>query len=157
MKVEIMDGVKTVMEEAADFAGGFEAYSYLWLDDRQSYLSQFLTYGRQLTMEEYDLVTSNDALQPKPCPPKMEQFREQVLIRFFSPEQLHFELSCHFLQIDNYESLFYEIEELESFQIFNGWFQVDLRPFKQALLNNVRIWGNMFKQHLIENVTVRQV
>ncbi|KAL0281201.1 UNVERIFIED_CONTAM: hypothetical protein PYX00_002260 [Menopon gallinae] len=133
MKVEIMEGVKAVMEEAIDFAGGFEAYSYLWLDDRQSYLSQFLTYGRQLTMEEYDLVTANDPLQPKPCPPKMEQFREQI---------------------DNYESLFYEIEELESFQIFNGWFQVDLRPFKQALLNNVRIWGNMFKQHLIENVTV---
>lgn len=31
--------------------------------------------------------------------------------------------------------------------------QVDIRPFRQALLNLVRKWGNMYKEHLVENVT----
>ncbi|PSN46659.1 Dynein beta chain [Blattella germanica] len=40
---------------------------------------------------------------------------------------------------------------MEPVQIFNAWFQVDLRPFRQALLNTVRKWGNMFKQHLVDH------
>lgn len=78
MKEEIIEGVKTVLEEASDFASSFEAYSYLWLDDRQTYMSQFLSYGRQLTPEEMDLVTAGDAMQPEMSPPKMDLFREQV-------------------------------------------------------------------------------
>ncbi|KAI8438867.1 hypothetical protein MSG28_011209 [Choristoneura fumiferana] len=30
---------------------------------------------------------------------------------------------------------------------------VDVRPFRQALLNTVRKWGNMYKEHLVNNVT----
>lgn len=78
MKIEIMEGVRTVLEEATDFASSFEAYSYLWLDDRQSFMSQFLQYGRQLTVEEMDLVANNDSMQPDLSPPKMDLFREQV-------------------------------------------------------------------------------
>jgi dynein heavy chain len=40
-------------------------------------------------------------------------------------------------------------------QIFSAWFQVDLRPFRQALLNTVCKWSNMFKQHLVDHVTSR--
>lgn len=78
MKEEIMEGVRTVLEEASDFASSFEAYSYLWLDDRQTYMSQFLSYGRQLTGEEMDLVAAGDSMQPELSTPKMDLFREQV-------------------------------------------------------------------------------
>lgn len=60
-----------------------------------------------------------------------------------------------FIQIDNFENLYAEVEDLDSLQIFSAWFQVDISPFKQALLNTVRKWGHMFKQHLIEHVTNR--
>jgi dynein heavy chain len=46
---------------------------------------------------------------------------------------------------------------MESVHIFSAWFQVGLRPFRQALLNNVSKWGNMFKQHLVDHVTTRWV
>lgn len=78
MRSEITNGVKTIIEEAMEFARGFETYSYLWLDDSQSYLAQFLAYGRQLTIEEMDLVAANDPNQPKLCIPRIEEFREQV-------------------------------------------------------------------------------
>ncbi|XP_068084396.1 dynein beta chain, ciliary [Anabrus simplex] len=132
MKREILGGVKKVISDAVEFSEEFETYSYLWLDDRESYMQQFLEYGRQLTPDEMEMISLEDGYAPPPNPPQMEHFKEQI---------------------DNFESLYTEIEELPPVQIFCGWFQVDVRPFQQALLNTVRKWGNMFKQHLVDHVT----
>ena len=37
--------------------------------------------------------------------------------------------------------------------VFNIWFMVDAQPFKQALLNIIKRWSFMFKEHLISHVT----
>lgn len=84
MQQEIRDTVAAVLEEAREFAVSFEAYSYLWLDDRESYMAQFLAYGRQLTGEEMDLVAANDSMQPPITAPKMDQFREQVKQKLYT-------------------------------------------------------------------------
>lgn len=65
----------------------------------------FLTYGRILTPDEVDKLVSEekDGTAPTPCPPKMEAFREQI---------------------DHFENLFMEIEDMEPYKIFNNWFQV---------------------------------
>lgn len=39
------------------------------------------------------------------------------------------------------------------FKVTVSFKQVDIRPFRQALLNNVRKWGNMYKEHLVNKVT----
>jgi dynein heavy chain len=44
---------------------------------------------------------------------------------------------------------------MEDEKIFDAWFKVDVRPFKQALLNTVCKWGNLFKQHLVDHVINR--
>ncbi|XP_061390860.1 dynein beta chain, ciliary isoform X1 [Musca vetustissima] len=132
MRREILNGVDLVMEEAAMFCRQFERYSYLWLDDRHECMEYFLEYGRILDADEIELVMLNDAAAPKPSPPTIEAFREQI---------------------DNYESLYNEIEDIAPFQVFSSWFQVDVRPFRQALLNTVCKWGNMFKTHLVTTVT----
>jgi dynein heavy chain len=64
--------------QAKEYSHGFETYSYLWLDDRDTYMQQFLSYGRQLTADELELVALDDDMAPKPSPPNMELFREQV-------------------------------------------------------------------------------
>lgn len=134
MRVEIMDGVNRVVQEAADFCRGFERYSYLWLDDREYSMELFLTYGRMLDADEIEVVASkeNAGNGPPEQAPTIEAFRDQI---------------------DIYESLYTEIENIGPFQVFNAWFQVDVRPFRQAVLNIVRKWGNMFKSHLVERVT----
>ncbi|XP_059610636.1 dynein beta chain, ciliary isoform X2 [Phlebotomus argentipes] len=132
MKEEILDGVEKVVQEAAEFCRGFERYSYLWLDDRVQCMELFLEYGRILDIDEIDLIVVKDPAAPQPSQPTIEAFREQI---------------------DNYESLSQEIEDIEPFQVFNSWFQVDVRPFRQALINTVRKWGNMFKEHLVNRVT----
>lgn len=66
--------------QANEFSHSFETYSYLWLDDRECCMQQFLTYGRQLTADEIELVALDDDMAPKPNPPNMELFREQVCV-----------------------------------------------------------------------------
>ncbi|XP_066247509.1 dynein beta chain, ciliary [Euwallacea similis] len=132
IKADILVNVDKVLEEAFEFSNGFQVYSYLWLDDRDEYLGQILNYGRPLTNDELDLVLMKDPQSPKLAPPKMETFREQI---------------------DNFETLFAEVERIQEKEIFNEWFQLEIKPFKQALLNTIRKWGDMFKQHLVKTVT----
>lgn len=95
-------------------------------------MQQFLEYSRQLTMEEMEMVAVQDPKGPTRSPPKMEQFREQI---------------------DLYEGLYLEIEEMEPSKVFCGWFRVNLRPFRQSVLNMVCKWSSMFKRHLVDRVT----
>ena len=110
----------------------FLGYAYLWLEDRETVMHQFLEYSRQLTFEEMEMVVASDPKAPEKSPPKMEHFKEQI---------------------DLYEGIYSEIERMEPAKVFCGWFKVDLRPFKQSLLNTVCKWSSMFKKHLVERVT----
>lgn len=132
MKCEILLSVDKALEEAQQFCRDFERYSYLWLEDREYCMELFLNYGRILDADEIDMISNKDPAAPKPTPPTIEAFREMI---------------------DGYESLHGEIEAIQPFQVFNAFFQVDVRPFRQALINIVRKWGNMFKDHLVNNVT----
>ncbi|XP_046594204.1 dynein beta chain, ciliary [Neodiprion lecontei] len=132
MKSEILASVAKAVEDATEFCGIFEGYAYLWLEDRESVMQQFLEYSRQLTMDEMEMIAAGDPKAPERSPPRMEQFREQI---------------------DLYEGLYLEIEEMNPSKVFCGWFRVDIRPFRQSLLNTVCKWSSMFKKHLVERVT----
>ncbi|XP_065217396.1 dynein beta chain, ciliary [Planococcus citri] len=132
VKDEIMHFLDVSIKQAKEFSLKFESYAYLWLDDREMYMQQFLTYGRQLTGEEFELILLEDASAPQPVAPEIDQFREQI---------------------DNFENLYQEVQLLENVKVFNNWFQVDVQPFKQSLLNIICKWSQMFKQHLVEHVT----
>ncbi|XP_014206492.1 dynein beta chain, ciliary [Copidosoma floridanum] len=132
MKSEILSSLSKAIEEATDFCGIFEDYAYLWLEDRDVIMRQFLDYSQQLSAEEVEMIAALDPKAPKKCPPKMEQFREQI---------------------DIYENLYTEVEEMSALKIFCNWFSVDLRPFRQSLLNTICKWSSMFKKHLVERVT----
>uniref|UniRef100_A0A670I2K3 Dynein axonemal heavy chain 17 n=1 Tax=Podarcis muralis TaxID=64176 RepID=A0A670I2K3_PODMU len=107
----------------------FEKYSYLWMDDPHEFMQRFLTFGHALTTEE--LESHAEEYLPHVAP-TLDQFQ---------------------LQIDTYEKLYEEVSKFENTRVFNGWLQSDCRPFKQALLNTIKRWSLMFKQHLINHVT----
>ncbi|XP_039284796.1 dynein beta chain, ciliary [Nilaparvata lugens] len=134
MKNETIMRVNLAINEAIKYCSAFEQYSYLWLDDRDLFLKQFLTYGHPLTPEECDMEGKlDDEGLPllKECPPKLEAFKTQI---------------------DIYEQLYTEVDKIEMQKVFFYWFVIDIRPFKQALLNTVCKWSMMFKQHLINHV-----
>ncbi|TGZ69565.1 hypothetical protein CRM22_003672 [Opisthorchis felineus] len=145
MKQTILTRVHDATQKALAYQSGFDRYSYLWIDDRNECMQQFLTYGRILTLDELDALEairstttiSTEEGQPTPHgivpkPPTLEQFKEQI---------------------DNFERVYNEIEQLSCTTRFDSWFRVDARKFKQTLCNLIKRWSLMFKQHLIDHVT----
>lgn len=81
-----------------------------------------------------------------------------ILYNCFYVTSLHYYIHvvcflCY--QIDTYEKIYEEDEFIDPTQIFEGWFRINAKPFKQALLNTIKRWSYMFKQHLIDHVNNR--
>uniref|UniRef100_UPI00398F1A35 dynein axonemal heavy chain 11 n=1 Tax=Pristiophorus japonicus TaxID=55135 RepID=UPI00398F1A35 len=134
MRQEIMDRVKRVADKAKKYQTSFDRYSYLWMNNKEEFMSQFLLYGHSLTSEELEVQA--DYGLPK-CPPQLEQYREQINI---------------------YETLYVQVSAFEDVHTF-GWFEVCIKPFKSSLLNAIKRWSWMFKEHLLNHVidTVNQL
>jgi dynein heavy chain len=107
------------------FRYSFNKYAYLWVDDRQEFMRQFLLYGHVLTAEEIEAGVAE-------CPPTLAQFDNQV---------------------NTYEAIYEDVSKLSDLFIIDKWFRVDSKPFKTALLNTVKKWSYMFKQHLMDDIT----
>ncbi|XP_071813348.1 dynein beta chain, ciliary-like isoform X2 [Apostichopus japonicus] len=129
MRQELMDRVQTIMNKAQEYRNSFDNYAYLWVDDRKEFMRQFLLYNHVLTTEEIEAHAEDGVPE---SPPTLDQFKEQV---------------------DTYEKIYSEVDEIDAVQRFDSWFRVDGKPFKQALLNIIKKWSFMFKQHLIDHVT----
>ncbi|CAI2736889.1 unnamed protein product, partial [Dicrocoelium dendriticum] len=145
LQQKLFDRIHQAIKEAVAYQAGFDVYSYLWMEDRNECMQQFLTYGQLLSPEDLDLLASA-ATHPKgsgesgedptltgltPKPPTLEQFKEQI---------------------DHYEKIYSEVDELATTVKFGAWLRVDSRKFKRALLNVIKRWSMMFKQHLIDHV-----
>uniref|UniRef100_A0A8C3FY90 Dynein axonemal heavy chain 17 n=1 Tax=Chrysemys picta bellii TaxID=8478 RepID=A0A8C3FY90_CHRPI len=129
IREEVVSLVVSAMKQAEEYEDSFEKYSYLWMDDHHEFMQRFLTFGHVFTPEE--LESHAEDYLPR-IPPTLEQFQQQI---------------------DSYEKLYEEVSKFENTKVFNGWLQSDCRPFKQALLNIIKRWSLMFKQHLIDHVT----
>ncbi|XP_034645210.1 dynein heavy chain 17, axonemal-like [Trachemys scripta elegans] len=129
IREEVVSLVVSAMKQAEEYEDSFEKYSYLWMDDHHEFMQRFLMFGHVFTPEE--LESHAEDYLPR-IPPTLEQFQQQI---------------------DSYEKLYEEVSKFENTKVFNGWLQSDCRPFKQALLNIIKRWSLMFKQHLIDHVT----
>ncbi|XP_075760265.1 dynein axonemal heavy chain 17 isoform X2 [Pelodiscus sinensis] len=129
MREEVISLAVSAMKQAEEYEDSFEKFSYLWMDDPREFMQRFLTFGRAFTQEE--LESHAEEYLPH-TPPTLEQFQQQI---------------------DSYEKLYEEVSRFENTRVFSGWLQSDCRPFKQALLNTIKRWSLMFKQHLIDHVT----
>uniref|UniRef100_A0A672SZQ6 Dynein axonemal heavy chain 17 n=1 Tax=Sinocyclocheilus grahami TaxID=75366 RepID=A0A672SZQ6_SINGR len=125
----LMERVRKVMGQCCEYRNSLEHYAYLYVDDRKEFMRQFLLYGHVLTSEEIEAHAEHGVPE---TPPTLECFRKQV---------------------DSYELLYEEVQRLEPVHVFESWMRVDARAFKSALLNVIRKWSFMFKQHLIDHVT----
>jgi len=75
MRSDLMDRVTAVMNRAAEYKASFDPFSYLWTDDRNEFMRQFLVYNHQITIEEIE-AHAEDGLPE--TPPSLKQFRETV-------------------------------------------------------------------------------
>ncbi|XP_032945882.1 dynein axonemal heavy chain 9 [Rhinolophus ferrumequinum] len=129
MRVTLMERVQSVSALCCSYGNTFRQYSYLYVEDRKEILGQFLLYGRVLTPEEIEAHVEEDIPEN---PPLLHQFKAQI---------------------DSYEKLYEDVYRLEPIKVFDSWMKMDVRPFKASLLNIIKKWSLMFKQHLVDYVT----
>ncbi|XP_037547527.1 dynein heavy chain 9, axonemal [Nematolebias whitei] len=129
MRHLLMERVKSVMTTCCEFRNSLERYSYLYMDDRKEFLRRFLVYGHVLTNPDMEAIADSEVQE---SPPTLDDFREQM---------------------DSYERLYEEVQDLQVVHVFHGWMRVDGSRMKSALLNIIKKWSFMFKQHLTDLVT----
>ena len=130
MKDTFIARIQDVLNKANKLKTAQNTYSYIWTDSRTEYMHYFLTYSRQLTAEEVEMIEEDDKAVKKQYP-SLIQFQEQI---------------------DFFENLHDDLKMIENFKTFQGWFKVDLRPFRTSLLNNIKRWSYAFKKHLMDHV-----
>lgn len=89
MREEILSRVNNVITQAAKYRDSYSTYSYLWVDDRQVFLGQFLLYGHLLTPEEIEQAGEEGVPEE---PPTLSKYKRQV---------------------DSYEAVYLEVEKFE--------------------------------------------
>ncbi|XP_053528697.1 dynein axonemal heavy chain 9 isoform X1 [Artibeus jamaicensis] len=129
MRNTLMDRVQGMMALCCSYRNTFSQYSYLYVEDRKEILAQFLLYGHILTPEEIE-AHADDGIPENP--PLLHQFKAQI---------------------DSYEKLYEDVCRLEPMKVFDHWMRIDVRPFKASLLNLIKRWSLLFKQHLVDYVT----
>uniref|UniRef100_A0A671Z165 Dynein axonemal heavy chain 11 n=1 Tax=Sparus aurata TaxID=8175 RepID=A0A671Z165_SPAAU len=95
---------------------------------RSEFMRQFLLYGHVLSTEEAELYADYEL---KKNPPTLDNFKEQINL---------------------FESLYVRVSKMEDRRVFCGWLQLDIRPFKHTLMNVIKRWSWMFKEHLLNHV-----
>ncbi|KAM6948829.1 LOW QUALITY PROTEIN: dynein axonemal heavy chain 11-like [Aplochiton taeniatus] len=119
---------RTAIAKVREYQSSFASYRYLWTDDRLEFMRQFLLYGHVLSTEEAELYADYEL---KKNPPTLDNFKEQINL---------------------FESLYVRVSQLEDHRLFCGWLQLDVRPFKHTLMNVIKRWSWMFKEHLLNHV-----
>ncbi|CAH8610943.1 unnamed protein product [Heterobilharzia americana] len=108
----LLDRVEIVMKKALNYRAHFDTYAYLWIDDRNEFMQQFLLYGQAINQEDLDLINAG-GIQPSTelgdnqngdqfpvlKPPTLEQFKEQI---------------------DYYEKVYEEVDKLDGSTKFDS-------------------------------------
>ncbi|XP_063046887.1 dynein axonemal heavy chain 11 [Engraulis encrasicolus] len=120
---------RNAIAKVKEFQRSFASYRYLWTDDRTEFMRQFLLYGHALSTEEVELYADYELAKN---PPKLDDFKDQISV---------------------FESLYHKVSVMEDRRVFCGWLQLDVKPFKIALMSAIKKWSWMFKEHLVSHVT----
>ncbi|KAI8900476.1 dynein heavy chain and region D6 of dynein motor-domain-containing protein [Globomyces pollinis-pini] len=124
LRVGILGRVSSIIETCLQYKEGFDQYTYLWTENRQTYMKQFLA-----------------------APKKEDDKEESTEVEVISTIQLEkFET-----EIRKFEGIHKTVMALDAEVIFNGWFRVDVRPLKQALNVNVKKWSFTLTKYLYDD------
>ncbi|NXT77896.1 DYH9 protein, partial [Zapornia atra] len=129
MRQALLGRVQGVVAACCDYRSALDRYSYLYGEDRREFCRQFLLYGHILSAADMEAHAEDGVPE---APPTLQQFKEQI---------------------DSYEKIYEEVKRIEPISIFQSWMKVDARPFKVTLMNVIKRWSLVFKQHLVDHVT----
>ncbi|OAJ37788.1 hypothetical protein BDEG_21780 [Batrachochytrium dendrobatidis JEL423] len=126
LRVSILDRVKGIIENCAQYKDSYEQYTYLWTENRQEYMKQFLEISDKGETNEGDASPADDGEQPI----QLENFEAEIR---------------------KFEAIHKAVMGIEPEVIFQYWFRVDVRPLKQALNVVVKKWSYTLTKHLSDD------
>uniref|UniRef100_H0Z5T6 Dynein axonemal heavy chain 17 n=1 Tax=Taeniopygia guttata TaxID=59729 RepID=H0Z5T6_TAEGU len=127
---ELLGRARAAAAACREHGAGLERrFQHLYGEDRRELCRQLLLHGRLLAPTE--LEAHGEDGDPE-APPSLQRFREQM---------------------GSYEQLYEEVARMQPLGTFLGCLRLDARPFKAALLNEIKRWSLVFKQHLLDHVT----
>ncbi|NXG21537.1 DYH9 protein, partial [Grallaria varia] len=130
LRQALLCGLQVSVGSCRGYRGALERFSPLWAGDRRELSRRLLLHGRGPAAAAALEAPGQDG-GPE-APPTLQHFREQI---------------------DSYERVYEEVTRIEPFSTFHGWVRVDARPFKASLMNEIKRWSLVFKQHLLDHVT----
>ncbi|KAJ3023806.1 hypothetical protein HKX48_000940 [Thoreauomyces humboldtii] len=125
LRASILEHVSRIMEDSLVYKDGYDQFTWLWTENRQDYMKQFLQASDK-TGEEDPAGGDEVAAEPE-HPNKLEKFENEIR---------------------KFEALHKQIMGIEPEVIFLGWFRVDAKPLKQTLNVVVKKWSYTLTKHL---------
>nr|KAJ3421855.1 hypothetical protein HK105_002054 [Polyrhizophydium stewartii] len=125
MRVSIIEHVRNIIESCAQYKEGYDQYTYLWTENRQEYMKQFLQPA-ETTDAEGDAAAQAEEEQPI----QLEKFETEIR---------------------KFEGIHKTVMALDPEVIFEGWFRIDARPLKQSLNVVVKKWSYTLTKHLSDD------
>ena len=136
LKNTVLERFSIIITDCNSYKDGFDQYVYLWTENRQNYMRQFLSPPKSDDSENL----------PEEITPVTDEIAVIQLDKFET-------------EIRKFESIHKTVMGLETDVIFNGWFRIDARPLKQALNVHVKKWSYTLTKHLFDETvkTLHQV
>ncbi|NXH09440.1 DYH9 protein, partial [Bucco capensis] len=123
LRQELLGRVQAGLSACSQYRSHCLRYSFLYAEDRRE------LYRHLLGSPELEAPAEEGVPEP---PPSLQQFQEQI---------------------DSYEKVYEEVKAMEPISIIQSWLKIDARPFRASLMNVIKRWSLMFKQHLVDHVT----
>ncbi|XP_031848127.1 dynein beta chain, ciliary [Nomia melanderi] len=137
MLEETCNRVKLALADIKEHAQIYEVFSWLWLDDKQEYLDYFLQYGQYVSIEDREMLAEHSDYVPenlKPKKPDLSDFKQEI---------------------DYFMDLYHKCDQMPNEHIACQWLRLDIKPFKQSLLNLICKWANILKEYLLNRITTQ--
>ncbi|XP_068619246.1 dynein beta chain, ciliary-like [Battus philenor] len=128
---DILKRIENSITDVLQYAGKYEKYTPLWMEDRQEVLNNFLMYGRVIPPEEFDKYRFENGEDPPTAKPTLEEYQKEI---------------------DKFNAMYDEVAALPSEYLCNGWLKLDLKRLNQAIMNIICKWSNLYKQNLKDHV-----
>ncbi|KAJ1334726.1 hypothetical protein BSLG_007881 [Batrachochytrium salamandrivorans] len=126
LRESIVDHVRGIVENCIQYKDGYDQYTYLWTENRQDYMKQFLQIPETSETGEGETSSSED----KDLLLQLEKFETEIR---------------------KFEGIHKIVMAIDPEVIFQGWFRVDSRPLKQALNVVVKKWSYTLTKHLSDD------
>eukprot|EP00842_Homolaphlyctis_polyrhiza_P004027 jgi/Hompol1/4625/HPOL_003762-RA len=127
LRVTIMEHVRGIVDTCVQYKDGYEQYTYLWTENRQEYMKQFLQVPDKGENAEGEASPSTEEDQ---SPVQLEKFEAEIR---------------------KFEGIHKTVMAIDPEIIFQGWFRVDARPLKQSLNVVVKKWSYTLTKHLSDD------